>query len=93
LSTKELSGYVTLFIGIGLLAFTFVNAYLFLYGVLSILGSEDLLKTFGEALAPLIETCIRVMYLGVMGWIGSILTSRGVQIILNLKREEAQASE
>ncbi|MDH5374767.1 MAG: hypothetical protein OEZ21_00895 [Candidatus Bathyarchaeota archaeon] len=32
-------------------------------------------------MAPLIATSIRVMYLGVMGWIGSLLTIRGVTII------------
>jgi len=29
----------------------------------------------------LIATCIRIMYLGIMGWIGSLLTIRGVTII------------
>jgi len=83
----EVSGYVTLFIGVGLLIFTFVSAYLFLTKDPSITGSSDLVTVFGEGLAPLIVTCIRVMYLGVMGWIGSLLTIRGVQLITQLKRE------
>src|SRR4030042_4960566 len=66
--------------GIGLLIFTFASAYGFLTQDLAILTSSDLAQTFGEALAPLISTCIRVMYLGVMGWIGSLLTVRGVTI-------------
>ena len=81
------SGYVTLFIGVALLAFTFVSAYLFLSNDPSIAGSPDLVTVFGDALAPLILTCIRIMYLGVMGWIGSVLTIRGVQLVTQLKRE------
>jgi hypothetical protein len=68
-------------IGVALLIFTFISAYGFLTRSLSIIASEDLVQTFGEALAPLIATCIRIMYLGVMGWIGSLLTIRGVTII------------
>jgi hypothetical protein len=80
-----LFGYATLIIGIALLAFTFVSAYIFLSGELSIAGTPDLVTVFGAALAPLIETCIRIMYLGIMGWIGSILTIRGVQLTTQLQ--------
>jgi hypothetical protein len=83
----EVSGYATLFIGVALLAFTFVSAYLFLKNDSSIAGSPDLIAVFGGALAPLIEACIRIMYLGIMGWIGSVLTIRGVQLVTPLKRE------
>jgi hypothetical protein len=76
-----LSGITVLMIGIVLLIFTFVSAYGFLTASLSIIASEDLVRTFGEALAPLIATCIHIMYLGVMGWIGSLITIRGVTII------------
>lgn len=79
------SGYATLFIGVALLAFTFASAYLFLSKGPSIPGSPDLVTVFGEALAPLIVTCIRIMYLGVMGWIGSVLTIRGVQLVTQLR--------
>jgi len=76
-----LSGITVLLIGVALLIFTFVSAYGLLTQSLSIIASEDLVQTFGEALAPLVATCIRVMYLGVMGWIGSLVTIRGVTII------------
>ena len=76
-----LSGITVLMIGVALLIGPFVSAYGFLTQSLSIIASEDLVRTFGEALAPLIATCIRIMYLGVMGWIGSLLTIRGVTII------------
>jgi hypothetical protein len=76
-----LSGITVLLVGVALLIFTFASAYGFLTQSLSIIASEDLVQTFGEALAPLIATCIRIMYLGVMGWIGSLVTIRGVTII------------
>lgn len=76
-----LSGITVLMIGIALLIFTFVSAYGFLTQAFSIVATENLVRTFGEALAPLIATCIRIMYLGVMGWIGSLVTIRGVTII------------
>ena len=78
--------YATLFIGVGLLAFTFISAYIFLINNPSITASSDLIDTFGSSLAPLIGASIRIMYLGVMGWIGSGLTTRGVQLITQLKR-------
>jgi hypothetical protein len=76
-----ISGITVLMIGISLLIFTFVSAYGFLVSGLSIIVSQDLTQTFGEALGPLIATCIHIMYLGVMGWIGSLVTIRGVTII------------
>jgi hypothetical protein len=77
----EISGIAVLFIGVVLLIFAFFNAYAFLTGQLEILASQDILQAFGEALAPLIVACIRILYLGIMGWIGSILTIRGVQLL------------
>ncbi|MCK4884891.1 hypothetical protein KAS24_02360 [Candidatus Bathyarchaeota archaeon] len=78
--------YIILFTGIGLLAFTFISAYIFLINNPSITGSSDLVDVFGSSLAPLIGASIRIMYLGVMGWIGSGLTARGVQLVTQLKR-------
>ena len=77
----EISGIAVLFIGVVLLIFAFFNAYAFLTGQLEILASQDILQAFGEALAPLIVACIRILYLGIMGWIGSILTIRGIQLL------------
>lgn len=84
-----LSGITVLLIGVALLIFTFISAYGFLTQNLSIIASEDLVRTFGEALAPLIATCIRIMYLGVMGWIGSLLTIRGITILAHLPEKSA----
>jgi hypothetical protein len=76
-----LSGITVLMIGESLLIFTFVSAYGFLTQSLSIIPTADFTSMFGEALAPIIVTCIRIMYLGVMGWVSSLITIRGVTII------------
>lgn len=78
------SGIAVLAVGVALLIFTFISAYGFLAAGLSIITSNDLVQTFGTALAPLIGTCIRIMYLGIMGWIGSLITIRGVTIIAHV---------
>src|SRR3989337_2566286 len=83
-----LSGITVLSVGLILLVITFASAFGFLSEALPILSSQDLVQTFGETLAPLIATSIRVMYLGVMGWIGSLVTIRGVTIIANTPTTE-----
>ena len=86
-SRIKISGYVVLFIGVALLLFTFATAYQFLVGVTEIGESPDLMDLFGEALAPLIMYAIRALFLGIMGWIGSILTRRGIQTLSIAPRE------
>ena len=86
---NEVLAYVILFIGVGLLVFTFVSAYSLLAGFVTIDPIQGLVEQFGEVLAPLIETCIRIMYLGIMGWIGSILTVRGIQFLTQTKKKKA----
>lgn len=88
-----LSGVAVLMIGVALLVFTFISAYGFLTESLSIIASEDLMQTFGEAFAPLIATCIRIMYLGVMGWISSLLTIRGITIITHAPKMQKVVSQ
>ena len=77
----EVSGLVVLFIGVILLAATFYSAFVFLFGDVTILASVDLAELFGNALAPLIKAVIHVLYLGIMGWIGSVTTIRAVQLL------------
>jgi len=86
----ESSGLITLFIGVALLIFTFLNAYLFLAKDVTIVASQDLVRAFGEALAPLVATTIHVMYLGIMGWIGSLLTLRSIPLLTHPKMPAAQ---
>ena len=78
---KRTLGFVVLFVGVILLLFTFFNAYIFLQMELAILASSGFVELFSEALGPLIATCIRIMYLAIMGWIGSVITVRGVQLL------------
>lgn len=81
------SGFTVLAMGVGLLIFTFFCAYGFLTAGISPISTQDLIQTFGEALGPLIAAAIQVMFLGVMGWIGSLITLRGVAIVTNITKE------
>lgn len=85
--------HLILFVGISLLAFTFISAYVFLINDPAITESSNIVDFFGIALAPLIGASIRVMYLGIMGWIGAGLTTRGIQLIIQLKRLVATQSQ
>ena len=87
METSENLAIAVLLIGIVLLTTTFIDAYLFLTENISILPVPNLIAAFGEALAPLIEASIRILYLGVMGWIGSTVTMRGITVLLQVKPE------
>jgi hypothetical protein len=76
-----ISGITVLAIGVSLLIFTFFSAYGLLTADLSPISTQDLVQTFGEALGPLIAAAIHIMYLGVMGWVSSLITIRGVTIM------------
>jgi hypothetical protein len=83
-----LSGVTVLCIGVALLIFTFFSAYGFLTAGLSPISTQDLVQTFGEALGPLIAAAIHIMYLGVMGWVSSLITIRGVTIMTHAPKAE-----
>ena len=87
METSEAPGIAVLLIGVALLVAMFFDAYLFLTEDVSILPVPNLVAAFGEALVPLIEASIRMMYLGVMGWIGSTITIRGITVLLQVKPE------
>ena len=90
----KISGFAALGIGVVLLIITFLTAYGFLKGLLGIQLTGDIMTAFGEALAPLIETCVRAIFLGIMGWTGSILSRRGVQILTSpVERTEAEVKK
>jgi hypothetical protein len=84
---SENLGIAVLLIGLILLTTTFIDACLFVTENISILPVPSLVGAFGEALAPLIEACIRMLYLGIMGWIGSTVTMRGITVLLKVKPE------
>jgi hypothetical protein len=76
----ELVAYILIVVGLLLLIFTFVMAFLMLTSVVAVTTSLDLSKALGEILGPIAEAVIKVMFLGVMGWTGSIATMRGIQL-------------
>lgn len=83
----EIPRFTVLLVGVILLVFAFFNAYIFLQKDLNIVSTSGIEDLFGAALGPLITACIRIMYLGIMGWIGSIVTIRGVQLLTSPKPE------
>lgn len=87
METSENLGIAVLLIGITLLTTTFIDSYLFLRANISILPVPNLVAAFGEALAPLVEASIRMIYLAVMIWIGSTITMRGITVLLQVKPE------
>ena len=93
MESVKVSGFIVLFVGVIVLLFTFYNAYQSLLVVKIMVVEGDLMGRFGEVLTPLIETCIKAIYLGIMGWIGSILTRRGVQTITSEGKEKPKKGE
>ncbi len=87
------SGITVLSIGVALLIFTFFSAYGFLTADLSPISTQDLVQTFGESLGPLIAAAIHIMYLGVMGWVSSLITIRGVTIMIHAPKAEADVAQ
>ena len=89
----ELVAYILIVAGLLLLVFTFVMAFLMLTAVLSIPTNMDLSRALGEILGPIAEAVIKIMFLGVMGWTGSIATMRGIQLYKEAKPAVAQTSK
>jgi len=82
---SETSGITILLVGIALLSVTFIIACIHLHGGINVLPVPSLMSSFGEALSPLIEAAIRVLYLGVMGWIASTVTAKGINVLLHAR--------
>jgi hypothetical protein len=81
----ELTAYILIATGLLLLILTFIIAYLMLISVISIATSDDLSKALGITLGHIAEAAVRIMFLGIMGWTGSIATMRGIQLYRELK--------
>ncbi|MGQ9624227.1 MAG: hypothetical protein ACUVUF_00415 [Candidatus Bathycorpusculaceae bacterium] len=86
----ELVAYILMVVGVVLLIFTFIMAYIMLIADTGILPALNLSEALGEILGPIAEAIIRIMYLGIMGWIGSILTIRGIQLYKESKPTKQQ---
>jgi len=85
IKSSETSGITILLVGIVLLSVTFIIAFIHLHGGIIVLPVPNLMASFGEALSPLIEAAIRVLYLGLMGWIASKVTTKGITVLLKAK--------
>jgi len=88
---NEIIGMVILSIGLVFLLLTFYMAFLYLTAKLNIITHSDLVRSLGEILGPITEAIIRIMFLGVMGWIGSLTTIRGMQFLGIKKKPEIKA--
>ncbi len=93
MDSARAAGVALLAVGIGLLLFTFYCAYqeYLAAPTISIPAGSDPWVIFTEVLRYLIEPCIKVMFLGVMGWAGVVLTSRGVQLLRALPPPRVKA--
>jgi hypothetical protein len=78
-------GITILLTGIALLLITFVIASIHLQGEINVLPVPSFLSFFGKAFSPLIEASIRVLYLGIMGWIATTVTVKGLNVLLQAK--------
>jgi hypothetical protein len=63
-------------IGIGLLIATFVVAYLLLQNVQGLTPGD-----LTSSMSTLLYAAIEALFLGIMGWVGSILLLRGIEFM------------
>lgn len=82
---SEFVAYLLITTGLVLLILTFVIAFLTLMSVVGITTSTDLSEALGMILGPIAEAAIKLMFLGIMGWTGSIATMRGIQLYRETK--------
>jgi hypothetical protein len=83
---SESSGITILLVGVALLSVTFLIACIHLQEGITVLPVPSLMASFGEASSPLIEAAIRVLYLGLMGWIASTVTAKGINVLLAARK-------
>lgn len=89
----ELMAYILIIVGVILLIFTFAMAFVMITAELGILPSSNLSEALGDIIGPIAAALIRVLYLGVMGWTGSIATMRGIQFYREAKRTAPARAE
>jgi len=77
---KVSTGTIVLTIGIFLLIFTFVVAFLFLLNDIQLSLPQDVIQTLGGVFAPMIILASHAVYLGIMVWIGAELAIRGIEL-------------
>jgi hypothetical protein len=70
-------GLVSAIVGIGLLLFTFAEAYQVFLSYGSLTATTDLTSSMGT----LLYAAIQALFLGIMGWVGSLLIIRGIDFM------------
>lgn len=70
-------GVASAVVGIALLIFTFVLGYSSLVGYQAARPSSDL----GSSMSVLLYAAIQALFLGIMGWVGSIMVLRGIDFM------------
>lgn len=75
--TTRLLGLSSTLVGIALLLFTFATGFLVFLSYWSATASNDLSTSMGM----LLLAAMQALFLGIMGWVGSILVLRGIDFI------------
>ena len=83
---SESSGITILLVGVALLLVTFLIACIHLQEGVNFLPVPSFVTSVGEGLSPLIEAVIRALYLGLMGWIASTVTAKGIKVLLTARK-------
>ena len=74
MKTNGKLGLGSTLVGLALLLFTFALGYQSFLSYSGAAPSSDL----GTAMGALLNAAIRVLFLGIMGWVGSLLMLRGI---------------
>jgi hypothetical protein len=88
INCSESSGITIILVGVALLSVTFFIACVHLQEGVNFLPVPSFATSLGEGLSPLIEAVIRALYLGLMGWIASTVTAKGIKVILTARKIE-----
>lgn len=76
MKTNRILGLSSMLIGLGLLLFTFAAGFIVFLGYHGTAPSSDL----GTSMGMLLNAAIQVLFIGVMGWVGSLLMLRGIDL-------------
>ncbi len=87
------TGTIVLIAGLAFIGTAFAGAVFFLCEALPVVYSYNSAVIMGETLAPLTTTACRILYLAIMVWIGSLVTSRGVTLLSGTPKNEEKKSQ
>lgn len=77
MKTTGMLGLGSTFLGFALLLFTFITGYLVFLSYSGAVASSDLSTSMGM----LLLAAMQALFLGIMGWVGSILVLRGIDFV------------